>query len=93
MPKIEWDSIHAANLKAFLETETGKLVVELLTAMRPLLMDGSHMYKTFVRNGEVRGYELCLDNLHFITTPDFQKKPNATEEAYPNLDDDSKWSN
>jgi len=87
----EWNSIHADNLRAFLRTESGKMLVPLLTALRPQLLDGGHPNKTLVRNGEVRGYELCLSYFDLILSPEFLKQPQPADENYPDLDDDSKW--
>lgn len=87
----EWDSSHAANLRAFLDTPSGKLMLEVLDALRPALLEGAHMYRTLVRNGEVRGYEMCRDCIELIVSPDFLNRQQPAEESYPSLDDESKW--
>jgi hypothetical protein len=86
----EWDSTHAEALKKFLESEAGIRALAHVVNMRPALLDGGDVNKTLVRNGEVKGFDLCLTEL-FSLTQEQPKAEAAPGVAYPPLDDDSQW--
>lgn len=86
----EWNSTHAEALKKFLESEAGIRALSYVVSMRPTLLDGGDVNKTLVRNGEVKGFDLCLTELFSLT----QEQPKADAPpgvTYPPLDDDSQW--
>jgi len=85
----EWDSTDAANLKAFLSTETAEKAFAIVADMAPSLLDGGDVNKTLVRSGEVKGYAAAISNLFELVT----KKPESqpVSETYPDLDNDALW--
>lgn len=90
-PIEEWHSDHAANLRNFLETPTGKLTIELLRTLRPAYALTTETNDIISQHRRQEGYEKTLDNLSLITSSEFLQAPKSDNNAYPSIDDDSKW--
>lgn len=89
-PPQEWNSEHAAALKAVLESDIVKLALQWVAFHGPKLLDGTDVNKTLVASGEVKGYSNAIKELFSLT----REQPAEVQppEAYPSLDDDSKWN-
>lgn len=86
----EWSVDDALNLRNFLDSTSGRRSIEWLRFLSPQLLDGSDVNRTLVASGEVKGYNSALDLLFMLTRENPSEKPEEPE-AYPSLDDDSKW--
>lgn len=86
----DWTSEHAQNLKAVLESDVMKLALGWVLFRAPKLLDGADVNKTLVASGEVKGFSNAIAELFSLTVeqPPEVKPP----EAYPDIDDDSKWT-
>lgn len=85
-----WDSINAGELRNFLESNTGILTLRWLIHQSPDLLDGSDVNKSLVASGQVKGYDAAINNLFSLTK--VQPAEVTLAEAYPAIDDDSKWN-
>lgn len=92
--KVEdvWHSEHAAHLRQFLDTPTGKLMLDVLDALKPRYQANAARTE-FIATAACRreGFEKALQTLVLLTHPDFLKPAESTPSAYPPLNDDSKW--
>jgi len=85
----KWTSEEAKILRDFLTSEVGGKMLTLVELRTPVLLDGGDVNKSLVRSGEHKGYE---DALTFLTSlVHTEPEQPVAEEAYPSLDDDSKW--
>lgn len=84
-----WESSDATALRQFLESKTGQRALMHLSDQIPPLLDGSHVEKTLVASGVVKGWNDSLRALLSLTIE--QPAPVKTPEAYPSLDDESAW--
>lgn len=88
--KLEWNSDDAKFLRDTLETPSFQKALAFVIAEKPALLDGSHMNKTLVASGVVKGFEFCLETLFKLTQE--QPQTGVTHENYPDLDNESKWA-
>ena len=86
----EWSSDDAAALKLFLESDLGSRAMAHVLVEQPSLLDGSDVNKTLVASGQVQGFVLAIESLFRLTYE--QPEPIEAPTDYPNLDDDSKWT-
>jgi len=85
----EWNSEDAKLLRDLLENSTFGKAIAFVLDQAPKLLDGSDVNKTLVASGKVDGYNEALQNLFRLT---HEQPPTTPEsEAYPSLDDESKW--
>lgn len=86
----EWISENASELKSFIASDTGQKLLELLSYNAPNLLDGGDVNKTLVASGKLDGFMSAVDFILGLRT---HRPPEATPkaDAYPSLDDDSKW--
>lgn len=92
-PHPDWDSDDAHALKDFLASETGLRALAWLKYWAPELLDGSHMNKTLVASGQVKGYTAAVENLHSLCRENpIPEDSSLQSPEYPSLDDDTKWS-
>lgn len=87
----EWDQDCTLELRAFLESRTGRLTLEWLEFWSPVLLDGAHMNKTLVASGEVKNFLATMKQLHSLARENPIPEPPKVHEEYPDLDDDTKW--
>ena len=88
-----WDSEDAAVWSQFLTaTRAGQRLFPRLLSVAPALLDGADVNKTLVRNGELRGFQSALRELIVIQGNEPQPQRDPISDAYPSLDDDSKWT-
>ena len=86
----DWTVDDALVLRTFLESATGMRTLAWLDHWAPALLDGSHVNKTLVASGEVKGYTAAIKHIISLTRDNPIEKPRETE--YPDPDDDSKWT-
>ena len=86
----KWDSLHAYELKTFLESPTGNLALQWLAFKGPDLLDGADINKTLVASGEVKGYSSAIENLFSLTK--IQPEEAKIPENYPDLSNDAAWA-
>jgi hypothetical protein len=91
-PIDNWNSEHAANVKAFFGTPSGELYLDLLRAMRPLPAQSNETNDIVRQSGRQEGYDSALHNLLFVTRPELLNPAGSGAEAYPSLDDNTKWT-
>lgn len=86
----KWDSADAAALRQLLQSELFQRALVLVAQFdSPALLDGSDVNKTLVASGRAQGFSDALSALFRLTIE--QPPETVLPEAYPNLDDDSKW--
>lgn len=88
----KWDGEDAVVLRNFLESDTGLRALAWLKYWAPVLLDGSHVNKTLVASGEVKGYNNAVEFLRSLTTDNPVPEEPKVSEEYPDLDDDKKWT-
>lgn len=86
-----WQSEDAQKLKEFLDTQTGNRMLSNLAAQIPSLLDGSHVNKTLVTSGEVKGWTDTLQAIFSLLT--IQPPQPKPVDNYPPIDDDAYWVN
>lgn len=87
----EWNSADVTALRAFLGTSSGRKILGILANERPsFLPPSAHPHKSFAQARDIAGYEQCLTNFVALTAPVESPLPEKPE-AYPDLDDESKW--
>lgn len=88
--EVTWTSIEAEQAIAFFKTDAGKQFLAVVASLRPpfLAEGGNDIYMR--RASLIEGYELCVQMLSHVLSPEFNK-PIETTEEYPSLDDESKW--
>jgi hypothetical protein len=86
----QWTQDDATNLRVFLGSDTGVRTLAWLKYWAPHLLDGSHVNRTLVASGQVKGYSAVLENLDSLTKENPSDQPVPTE--YPDIDDDTKWT-
>ena len=69
MTAKQFQSEHGAELKKFLETNTGKNFLNLLSALRPAYSFPVHEHLMMANREAIRGYESCLLNIVSLTLP------------------------
>lgn len=89
--QLVWTSDDEANWNSFLGSNTGKRLLPKLAENAPLLLDGTEVNKTLVRNGELRGFQLAVQTLLTLSHSQPLPQTGAETTTYPNLEDDSKW--
>lgn len=86
----KWDSADAAELRAVLQSELFQKALILISQLdAPSLLDGSDVNQTLVASGRVQGFSEAISALFRLTVE--APAEIKTPEAYPSLDDDSKW--
>lgn len=86
----KWDSSDASLLRQMLESDVFQRALKLAVLLdSPNLLDGTDVNKTLVASGRVQGFHEAFSALFRLTVE--QPKEAALPEAYPSLDDDSKW--
>jgi hypothetical protein len=79
MNPIEFQKKHLANLNAFLATELGRDLMEILHNMRPPLACKTTEHETTFSTGEVSGYERCERNILLLCAPPKQMAKQPTQ--------------
>lgn len=74
----------------FLNTETGRRVVGKALESVPTLLAGGNVNEILIRSGEVRGWSAAAQAFLSLAAP--LPKPPEAPPAFPDLDDDAKWS-
>jgi hypothetical protein len=87
-----WTSDDEANWNSFLSSNTGKRLLPKLAENAPLLLDGTEVNKTLVRNGELRGFQAAVQALLVLSHAQPLAQTGAEQSNYPALEDDSKWA-
>lgn len=87
----EFTSDHRKQLQDFLESDAGQVALAWIVHNAPQLLDGGDVNKTLVASGEVKGYHKALSELISLTYEKPGKSSDTASEAFPDLEDDSKW--
>lgn len=87
--EIPWSSDDEANWRAFLQTKTGSKLLPKLLEVTPALLSGGGANEIFIRSGEVRGVQIIAREMFALTHA--KPLPSFMADAYPDLDDNSKW--
>jgi hypothetical protein len=90
----QWDSEDSANLRAFLQSATGRRFTFRLINERPGFIEahnskGDLIHQRAMEAAEIKGYELAVANVFDFVTE--QVADGAQASAYPALDDESLW--
>lgn len=86
----KWDSADAAALRQLLQSDLFQKALFLISQYdAPVLLDGTDVNKTLVASGRVQGFSEAISALFRLTME--QPPETVLPEAYPSLDDDSKW--
>lgn len=88
---LPWSSYDEFRWNSFLQTETGKRLIPKLAERLPALLDGGDVNRILIRTGETRGFQLSISVLLELTHA--QPLPVKSEQAYPDLEDDTAWEN
>jgi hypothetical protein len=85
-----WNKDAAALLKQFIESPVGETFLANLTFIRPALLVGTpDPNAVALRASQVAGYEQCMNAIFTLMEPPTEEV--QLSEAYPPLDDDSRW--
>lgn len=88
---VEWDSSNAQLLREFLESPTGQRALQHLSFSLPEPYDGPNGTQMISAAKKLEGYQEAVTHLVNLTK---EQPPQAVPvEQYPDLDDDSKWTN
>lgn len=87
----DWNSIDAINLRNFLGSQTGERLLTHLGESVPELLGSGDTNAILIRSGQVKGGSELLSLLVSLTIEPPASVPKASDK-YPDLDDDSKWS-
>ena len=87
---LDWDSEDMVLWRQFLESRAGRRLIPRVADAVPALLDGGDINKILIRTGEVRGYHQAIQALLALAVP--PPAQQATQDAYPDLTDDSKWN-
>lgn len=85
----DWTQVDEQRLAEFLNTDTGKRLIPKLTESCPPLLEAGENNAILIRSGMVLAYGKILDNLMMLAHP--PGPPAPVQQAYPPLEDDSKW--
>ena len=69
MTAKQFQSEHGPELKKFLESNTGKQFLNLLSALRPAYEFPVHEHLMIANREAIRGYESCLLKIVALTMP------------------------
>lgn len=89
--QLAWSTDDEGRWDSFLQTETGKRLIPKLAESAPILLDGTDINKTLVRNGELRGFQLALRTLLDMTHA-APSEPQSISNFYPLPEDDRQWT-
>lgn len=89
-PQKDWTSEDALTLRLFLESDVGRRAMAHVSEQCPALLDGSHMNKTLVRSGEVKGFSAAIEALFQLVVR--QPEKQTSSETYPDLDNEAAWA-
>lgn len=76
-----WEEIDQANLRQFLDTVTGKRLLQQLFWRRPKARDKSDVTKRAMQSCVAEGYEQWFEELDFLTKPESKKIPQNNAAA------------
>ena len=82
----QWSDLDTANTLAFLQSDTGKRLLERICAGAPTPSPGTDASYVL---GELRGWS---DALNFLKAHTEIESPAARTEEFPNLDDNAQWN-
>jgi hypothetical protein len=86
---VVWESSDAQRLREFLDSSTGKRVLEHLASVCPSPYDGGNANLMVAEAKKIEGFQDAVSSLVNLTR---EQPPQPTaEEQYPDLNDDSKW--
>lgn len=87
----DWTSDDAIALRTFLESVSGQRFLFHLAEDCPELLGSGDTNSVLIRSGEVKGYSKGLKNVLSLTIEPPQSVIPVSSN-YPDLDDESKWS-
>jgi hypothetical protein len=87
---LAWSTTDESRWNHFLQSTTGQRLLPKLAESAPGLLDGADVNKTLVRNGELRGFQEALRTL--LSLSHSPPLPPRSVPDYPDLTDDSQWS-
>lgn len=87
---VDWDSGNAKSLREFLETPTGQLMLQHLSFSLPDAYDGPNGNQMIAAAKKIEGYQEAISTLVNLTKE--QPIQAQADEQYPDLNDDSKWT-
>lgn len=87
----DWSSDDAIALRTFLESVSGQRFLSHVAENCPELLGGGESNSVLIRSGEVKGYSNSLKNILSLTIEPPQSVIPVSSN-YPDLDDESKWS-
>lgn len=89
--QLEWTSEDIDLWRQFLHTQTGQRLIPKLVENAPVLLDKGDTNAILIRSGELRGMQELV-RVMIALTEHAPKEPQAVEENYPDLHDDTKWN-
>lgn len=88
----DWTKDAADLLRQFLNTPAGQaFLAHVAEARPPLPLGGNSLEAAALAGATAAGYEHAFRTILSLAEPPIE--PAAVVEAYPSLDDDSKWNN
>lgn len=88
---LDWSDDDVLNLRAFLKTRTGTRMLPKMLEMLPVLLGDGEINKILIRTGEVRGFQDAARQILALAYPP-NELPKEQPKNYPDLTDDSAWS-
>lgn len=88
--ELQWTSENVDLWRQFLETQTGSRLLPKLAELAPTLLEKGDSNELFIRSGKVLGFQESIRALLSLAV--IQPSAPSAESAYPDLNDDSKWT-
>ena len=87
---LDWDSEDVVLWRSFLATRTGSRLLPKLAENTPLLLEKGDVNELLIRSGKVLGFQDSIRALLSMTV--IHTAAPVADNSYPNLEDDSKWT-
>lgn len=88
---VDWTSVEATELNAFLKTPTGMKLLRALALEEPPLLRKGDTNEILIRSGEVAQHKNLISFLLESTGEVREEIVEDLPKAYPDLTDDNQW--